>query len=78
MSTKKNVGRPKGSRNRPKIQGFYKLAPQQVLEYFGDAPFIPVSKDWLLKRVGDTKLFDAFFQTKELESPSPSWKVQEL
>jgi len=77
MSAKKCIGRPKGSRNRPKIQGFYKLSPQQVLEHFGEVPFIPVSKDWLLKKVGDTKLFDAFFLHQQQEPP-PSWKVQQL
>lgn len=77
MSTKKATGRPKGSRNRPKIQGFYKLSPEQIIDYFGDAPFIPVSKDWLFKKVGDAQLFDAFFKEGQ-PLPNSNWKIQEL
>jgi hypothetical protein len=48
------------------------------LEHFAEVPFIPVSKDWLLNKVGDSKLFDAFFQQQQQEEPTSSWKVQQL
>ena len=79
MSKIKSKGRPKGSRNVPKRPGFYKLSPQQIEEYFGEAPYILVSKDWLLKRIGDNKLFDAFFNASATSLTEESaWELQEL
>ena len=76
---KKTTGRPKGSRNVPKRQGFYKLSPEQIVDCFADAPFIPVSKDWLLKQIGDGALFDAFFSASTPEpTQSADWNLQEL
>jgi hypothetical protein len=79
MSKIKSKGRPKGSRNLPKRPGFYKLSPEQIAEYFSDAPYVLVSKDWLLKRIGDNKLFDAFFNAPATpQSDESVWTVQEL
>ena len=78
MSKAKTKGRPKGSRNVPKRPGFYKLTPQQISDYFGEAPYVLVSKDWLLKRIGDTKLFDAFFNSASPITENSAWKVQDL
>ena len=78
MSKTKTKGRPKGSRNIPKRPGFYKLTPQQIADYFEEAPYVLVSKDWLLKRIGDTKLFDAFFNATPSDTESTPWTVQDL
>ena len=78
MSKTKSQGRPKGSRNLPKRQGFYKLSPQQIADHFGEDPYVLVSKDWLLKKIGDTKLFDSFFNGQDPQESQSTWKLQEL
>lgn len=70
-------GRPKGSKNKPKRPGFYKLSPEEISRHFSDAPYVLVSKDWLLNKIGDNQLFDSFFKSPTTETPT-SWKVQEL
>ena len=76
MSEKR--GRPKGSRNKPKGHGFYKLSPDQVAAHFADAPYILVSKDWLLNKIGDANLFDSFFNKNPSPTQEKQWKIQEL
>ena len=70
-------GRPKGSKNKPKRPGFYKLSPEEISRHFADAPYILVSKDWLLNKIGDNQLFDSYFNSPTTETTT-SWKVQEL
>jgi|TARA_R110000824_G_scaffold11959_4_gene52619 hypothetical protein len=77
MSNLKSTGRPKGSRNKAKRAGFYKLSPAQISSHFSNAPYVLVSKDWLLNRIGDKKLFDTFFEEATVKTEN-SWKVQEL
>ena len=78
MLKTKSKGRPRGSKNKPKLPGFYKLSPEQILAHFGDSPYILVSKDWLFKSLGDNQLFDTFFSASPAPTPEPKWKIQEL
>ena len=78
MSKIKNAGRPRGSKNKPKRAGFYKLSPDQISAHFNNAPYILVSKDWLLNKIGDTKLFDSFFKETTQKTENTGWEIQQL